>query len=65
MRIIKELMEIWPNEVCNRQTMVDTETIVKKRGKEKKRKTRGREDKDLEMNGCASALFLGHTARDS
>ena len=45
--------------------MVDTETIVKKRGKEKKRKTRGREDKDLEMNGCASALFLGHTARDS
>jgi len=28
MRIIEELMEIWPNEVCDRRTLISTSQVL-------------------------------------
>jgi len=38
MRIIKELMEIWPNEVCDIYKSLFSCTFIDKKRKEKKKK---------------------------
>ena len=45
MGIIKELMEIWPNEVCNTYESLSSHASINKKRKEKKNKKKNNNQK--------------------